>query len=86
MVHGRYGCKKIIIYAQYITNYKGELKIMKKSECFKLAQIAVIDSDRIANEEIKLEIIKVLLKEEEFATYTEKEEEKEKRESQDVCS
>lgn len=57
---------------------------MKKSDCFKLAQIAVISTDRIANEDIKLEIIKVLMEEEKLSLFCEKE--KEKRENQDVCS
>ena len=46
---------------------------MKKSEAFRIASDAVIDSEY--NNSIRLDVLKVLLKEEELALFTEIEEE-----------
>ena len=48
---------------------------MKKSECFSLAQESVIKNMSLSTED-KLEIIRVLIKEEDLARYVEKEKEK----------
>lgn len=55
---------------------------MKKSECFKIAQIAVLRNQSIEAEE-KLEIIRVLMSEEDIARLVEKREET--VESGEVC-
>ena len=57
---------------------------MKKSECIKKAQIAVATNLFLTGEE-KIEILRVLMKEEEFALFIEREEEK-KGEKIDVCA
>jgi ABC-type uncharacterized transport system ATPase subunit len=50
---------------------------MKKSECFKMAQEAVIKNQSISTED-KLEILRVLMEKEDLALFTEKEDENKK--------
>lgn len=57
---------------------------MKKSECFKKAQIAVVNTLTLTGEE-KLEIVKTLIREEELALFVEHEQQ-EKGELSNVCS
>ena len=54
---------------------------MKKSEAFKAAQIAVLDSDIPIS--VKTEVLEVLLWEEYFAKMTEEHQEKKKAEEED---
>ena len=56
---------------------------MKKSECFKKAQIAVVNSLVLTGEE-KIEIIRVLMEEEKLSAFIEKENE-EKGALKNVC-
>ena len=53
---------------------------MKKSEIFKLAEIAVADSNIPTMQ--KVEVLKVLIREEDSARYWEEREEEKKRESE----
>lgn len=50
---------------------------MKKSKAFKLAQFAVLEYEYTTNSD-KLEILRVLMDSEDFALFSEKQEEKEK--------
>lgn len=53
---------------------------MKKSECLRIAQEAVIKNQSISTED-KVEILRVLIQEEDMAIFVEKGKEKEAREA-----